>query len=160
MTTTFTCQSCGQEKPANYRLKEQEYCGEAACQREGKRIWQKQKMATDPHYRANQLKNLQTWRQNRPLHQYQRQYRQNHPEYVQINREKQRARNRKRRAKNETGRHHEIVKMDSCSRIKSGIYRLTPCEMDTSGMIVKMETCLAELIVLVQDRQPTSPVVS
>jgi hypothetical protein len=97
MPTTFRCQNCGLEKDVNYRLKEQQYCNKAACQRVRKRNYHKQKMAADEKYRREHLQSIKDWRTYRPLAQYQRTYRERHPDYVQKNREQQRRRNQKRR---------------------------------------------------------------
>ena len=97
MSTFFSCKGCGHTKPANIRLKgNQEYCGDPKCQRARKAAWQKKKMAEDPSYKAKQTACVNRWRQNRPLHQYQRAYREDHPEYVKANREKQRISNARR----------------------------------------------------------------
>jgi hypothetical protein len=149
MQTTIKCNNGGHEVPANFRLKgDQQYCGDPECQRARKRAWQKNKMATDKKYRRKQIACLVRWRKEHALHRYQKQYRNNHPEYVEKNREKQRLRNDKRRAQ----RVHftpveKIVKMDAFQNqsIKSGVYWLAPCAMDTSQKIVKMDALLVEL---------------
>ena len=48
------CAHCGCPLELNPRSKNQRYCGKKECQRARKRLWQKNKMATDPDYRANQ----------------------------------------------------------------------------------------------------------
>ena len=149
MPTTFICDSCHLEKPANPCLKEgQIYCSAPECQRERKRIWQKAAMAADDAiYRTKQIAFLKHWRKEHPLHRYQKQYRDNHPDYVQSNREKQRARNRRRCQKAESTNVKKIVKMDALPNclIKSGIYLMQPCEMDASKVIVKMDAFVVEL---------------
>ena len=141
MQTTFICKHCGEEKPANPRLKgNQKFCSDAACQRARKADWHTRAMATDALYRAQQLDCLKQWRKHRPLDHYQRQYRQKHPEYVEDNRKKQRIRNQKRRKTQEI-----IVKIDALDRLKSDTYLMTPFTMDASGKIVKMDTLLVEL---------------
>ena len=62
----FVCSCCRCRVPANPRVKEQKYCGKAACQRERKKRWQRVKMATDPEYRANQRDAQQQWRESHP----------------------------------------------------------------------------------------------
>jgi len=143
MQRTFICQGCGQEKTADPRQKgHQKFCGEPACQRVRKALWQKNKMQTDATYRAQQLDCLQKWRKERPLDRYQHQYRQTHPEYVEENRRKQRLRNRKRHSE---ALSEMIVKIDALSRIESDTYIMKPL---TSEKIVKMDALVVELIVL------------
>jgi hypothetical protein len=152
MQKTIKCKNCGQEKPANIRLKgTQKYCGAVECQRARKAAWQKEKMAKDADYRASQHECVKQWREKRPPHQYQKQYRQDHPEYVSDNRNKQRIRNQKRRAQTT---HEKIVKMDALQKQleKSEIYIMTPYKMDTSKKIVKMDTLLVQLQAFQGDR--------
>lgn len=66
MTRIFTCKCCRRVRPANPRLKNQEYCGEKRCQQARKREWQKHKMATDPDYQANQRDAQKAWRECNP----------------------------------------------------------------------------------------------
>jgi len=66
MVRIFTCSCCRRKVPANPRVKNQRYCGRAACQLERKRRWQQAKMATDPDYRANQRQAQESWRQRNP----------------------------------------------------------------------------------------------
>ena len=65
------------------RVKNQRYCGEKDCQRARKRKWQKDKLAADPDYKANQRDCQKEWLQRHPN--YYKQYRQNHPAYCQRN---------------------------------------------------------------------------
>jgi class 3 adenylate cyclase len=81
-------------------VKNQQYCGKKECQRARKRSWQKEKIATDPDYRANQRECNKAWRGRNP--DYWRHYRKNHPRYVEKNRLLQKARRRRR-----------VVKMDA-----------------------------------------------
>lgn len=152
---TITCKNCGKEKPANPRLKgNQKYCGDPLCQRARKREWHRNKMATDPEYRASQRESLKKWRKNRPADQYQRQYRESHPDYVSKNREQQRQRNKKR------SREEKIVKMDALTSDKLGHYCIiTPVEIDASTMIVKMDPFLAQLIVLPENSYRILPAI-
>jgi hypothetical protein len=158
MPTTFICDGCHLEKPANPCLKAgQRYCADPKCQRERKRLWQKAAMtADDAIYRTKQIAFLKHWRKEHPLHRYQKQYRENHPDYVKNNREKQRVRNRKRCHKAESTSAEKIVKMDALPNrlIKSGIYLMQPCEMDASKVIVKMDALVVELKLFQGDNLP------
>lgn len=66
MARTFTCLCCRRKLPANPRIKDQRFCGQAACQRDRKRRWQQAKMTTDPDYRKNQRDARKTWRERNP----------------------------------------------------------------------------------------------
>ena len=70
---TFKCRSCHRERPANPKVKEQNYCGRADCQRARRREWQRKKMATDLDYRENQRFSQKQWQENNPA--YWRNYR-------------------------------------------------------------------------------------
>jgi hypothetical protein len=151
MPELFICQHCHQQKPANPRLKgKQRYCGTPKCQRARKAAWHKEAMAHDDIYRAQQIDCLQQWRKNRPLHQYQRQYRAAQSDYVRRNREQQHRRNQQRSRKEPL-----IVKMDALKShqpiIKTDIYQMTPCQIDASGKIVKMDAFLVQLQLLQGD---------
>jgi hypothetical protein len=65
------------------RVKNQRYCGEKDCQRTRKRKWQKEKLAADPEYKANQRDCRREWHQRHPG--YYKKYRQDHPSYCQRN---------------------------------------------------------------------------
>ena len=84
------------------RQKNQRYCKQTACQRARKALWQRQKMATDVDYQANQADGYEQWCQRNP--DYWRQYRDRHPDYVKRNRQLQTQRNAKRQ---------RIAKMDA-----------------------------------------------
>ena len=65
------------------RVKNQRYCAEKDCQRARKHKWQKDKLAADPDYKANQRDCQKDWLQRHPN--YYKQYRQHHPSYCQRN---------------------------------------------------------------------------
>jgi len=48
------CAHCGCPLNPNGLARNQNYCGNNECQRARKRLWQKQKRATDPDYKTNQ----------------------------------------------------------------------------------------------------------
>lgn len=66
MARTFTCLCCRRKLPANPRIENQRFCGQAACQRDRKRRWQLAKMTTDSDYRKNQRDAQKTWREQNP----------------------------------------------------------------------------------------------
>jgi hypothetical protein len=145
MAALFCCKNCHELKPVNYRLKDnQEYCSAAACQRARKAAWQKNKMATDLNYRGRQKECLRRWRKARPLDQYQKQYRLQHPEYVAKNRQLQRIRYKKRLKSQDD---QKIVKMDALKSPseKPNTYLMNPYKVDASGKIVKMDALIVQL---------------
>ena len=86
---------CGRLFDPDPRVKNQRYCGEKACQRARKRKWQKEKLAVDPDYKANQRDCQIDWHTRHPG--YYRKYRQEHPRYCQRNTLLQGCRNAKAR---------------------------------------------------------------
>lgn len=86
----------------NPRVKNQRYCDAKDCQRARKRQWQKEKLAADPDYKANQRDCQREWHLHHP--DYYKEYRQNHPTYCQRNTLLQTYRNTKARV---------IAKMDA-----------------------------------------------
>jgi|APSaa5957512622_1039677.scaffolds.fasta_scaffold133785_2 hypothetical protein len=99
MISTITCQFCGKTVPLNPRLKKKhKYCSAKECQQARRSARKKVRYKNDTAYRKKQLESQQTWRQQRPSHQYQREYRESHPEYVLHNRELQHVRNKKRQS--------------------------------------------------------------
>ena len=152
MAKTFVCKNCGERKPANPRLKgHQGYCGDPECQRVRKRIWQKNKMAHDPDYRDRQIACLKRWREQRPLDKYQSCYREQHPDYVEKNRQLQKKRNQKRAKKAELAK---IVKMDALKMPseKLDTYIMNPYKVDSVGKIVKMDALIVQLADIKADR--------
>ena len=112
----------------NPRVKDQQYCNRKECQRVRRRLWQKEKMASDPDYRANQGDCQKRWRKQNP--DYWRQYRINNPLYVERNRLLQRKRDRKRRL-------DSLAKMDALNRVcllESGTYYIIPDGVDLAKM--------------------------
>ncbi len=122
------CAHCGDPFEPNPRVKNQEYCGKKECQRERKRVWQQEKMKSDPDYKANQQDCQKRWRDKNP--DYWRKYRSQHPEYVERNRLLQKERDKKRRILN-------LANMDSLERdpfVKPGAYYLVPAEANLANM--------------------------
>lgn len=70
----------------------QAYCSAPDCQRERKNKWRRDKMSADSDYKNNQQVANKRWQIKHPV--YWRDYRASHPDYVQSNRNAQRARDR------------------------------------------------------------------
>ena len=71
------CAHCGRDFLPNPRVKNQRYCNRPECQRLRKALWQRQKLATDPDYQANQRDAGKTGGKRHP--DYWQKYRQRHP---------------------------------------------------------------------------------
>jgi len=67
-----------------------------------RRSWKKKAYAKNKSYRKKHLEIQAAWREQRPAYEYQKEYRESHPEYVKRNRELQRERNQKRQKKHES----------------------------------------------------------
>jgi thioesterase domain-containing protein len=96
------------------RNKKQEYCSLEKCQKARRAAWQNNKMKTDPEYRAGQKSSNENWLKNNP--DYWRQYRENNPDKVALNRSLQRIRNKRRVVKSHsppTPKNDLLAKMDA-----------------------------------------------
>ena len=135
-----TCLCCKRRLLVDPAVANQRYCGDPECQKARKRKWQKEKLAGDPDYRANQAEAQRQWRsRNRG---YWREYRRRNPDYTEANRISQRERNRRWRAGS------GIAKMDERKEktvIRSGRYRLVP--LGRWG-IAKMDELIVEIGVI------------
>lgn len=123
------------------RNKDQNYCSKPTCQRARRAAWQKNKMATDPEYKAGQQLSNEKWKRNTP--QYWREYRERNPKKAERNRNLQRIRNKRRKNKSEQVASSEavIAKMDASNRRSvgfSGQYWLVPliAKMDASKVFI------------------------
>ena len=137
------CECCKRRFIPHPAVRHQEYCSDPECQKTRKRTWQKEKLARDSDYRANQAEAQKQWRsRNR---EYWRQYRKRNSAYTEKNRIRQRERNRGRRSG--VG----IAKMDELKGktvIPSGRYRLVPfCNLG----IAKRDELIVEIGVISGD---------
>ena len=94
------CINCGKILDTPLRNPNRTYCNFPACQKVRKRIWQEQKMASDPDYKANQRNAQKVWRDANP--DYHKKYRKKNDAYTQKNRTRQAERNKNRRVPSET----------------------------------------------------------
>ena len=134
-----TCRHCGKRFLPHPAVLNQHYCGSAGCQRARKRTWQKEKLKSDPDYRANQAAAQKAWRKKNS--DYWKEYRTRNHEYREKNRLRQRERNRQRRL---------MAKMDeqpAKPAVAPGRYRLVPL----SGTIAKMDALIVELGVVARE---------
>lgn len=97
------CVHCG--KFFTRRNRKQNYCKKPECQKARKAAWQRNKMHTDPDYKADQKLSQKKWLLTNPG--YWKAYRENNPKKAERNRMLQTIRNR-RRVKG----HNANIKMD------------------------------------------------
>jgi hypothetical protein len=144
--STSRCKHCGKKIKKNPRLKvQQHYCGSKECQQARKNKWEREKIGTDEDYRAKRKSSLRPWYNEKPCGVYQREYRESHPEYVKICREKQKERNQKR---THSPRESQIVNPDALaaeSLITQGIYTIIPFGTDASEKIVNPDAFLVQI---------------
>jgi hypothetical protein len=139
MIDVVSCAHCGHLFNSDPRVKNQRYCGEKNCQRARKRRWQKEKLATDPDYKSNQLACQIEWHRQHPG--YYKKYRQDHPRYCQRNTILQTCRNAKLRV---------IAKMDALEAAtinKAGAFYLLP-------LIAKMDASAQKVLIVPIDYEP------
>jgi hypothetical protein len=96
MSERRKCKHCQQLFCPRPQNPDQHYCSERECQRARKRIWQKNKLLSDPDYRTNQSAAQSCWQKKNP--DYWSNYRAKNPDYnMEDNRQRQQERNRRRR---------------------------------------------------------------
>ncbi|MBS0444007.1 MAG: hypothetical protein JSR38_18795 [Proteobacteria bacterium] len=136
---TKRCLACADDFDPCPRVAAQNYCSRPECQRERRRLWQKDKRANDSDYRGNQLACQRRWRETHG--DYWKRYREQHPDYEQRNRELQRERNEAIKAA-------PVAKMDAIApagSLRSGRYRLRACG---SNGVAKMDEWIVQIVVL------------
>lgn len=136
MTNRDRCAHCKRFFHRNPRVKEQRFCSRRSCQQARKNRWQRDKMARDPDYQANQKDAWRGWQErNRD---YWKRYRQEHPDYCTRNRLLQTRRDEKRRQR-------DLAKEDALKPIhpiETGMYYVLPwhlshlAKMDALGQKV------------------------
>ena len=112
------CAACGQLFRPHPQVPRQSYCSDAPCQRERRKRWQRDKLQQDPDYRDNQSRAQRAWLDRNP--DYWRNYRDEHPEYAERNRQQQRERSAAASV-------CAVAKMDASnapSPLPPGIYRI------------------------------------
>jgi len=133
------CAACEQAFRPRAQSRGQLYCCQAACQRERRRRWQRNKRRRDEDYRANQTRAQRVWAADH--RDYWRKWRAAHAEYTERNRLAQRRRDGDRQVS-------RLAKMDASppiSPVASGTYRLVPW---TGGDLAKKDAWTVELTVI------------
>jgi hypothetical protein len=134
------CMACGDPLPLSSRVPDQSYCSRAQCQRERRKIWQREKKLLDPAYREAQAVAQKEWAERNS--DYWHRYRNQNPDYAERNRTQQRVRNASQRADS------SIAKMDASRPtlpLPSGTYRL---EFKDAEGVAKMDAFTVKITVL------------
>lgn len=140
------CISCGKTLIPPFRNPDIKYCNAPICQRVRKSLWQQQKMASDPDYKANQYDARKQWREANS--DYSREYRQKNTAYTENNRVRQGERNQKRRVHLQNQAADQIAKMDALSLVdalNTGNFKLVPVSEEK---IAKMDALIVKLTVI------------
>ena len=150
MPVYFYCCECGKRTRVNPRLKiRQKYCGNKKCQQSRKNRWERDQQRKDPFYHQRRYEQKARWRKSRPAHQYQRFYRESHPDYVKVNREKQHLRDKNIQKQGPGNCRSNIVKTDALISerfISCGLYEILPYKMSPGKKIVKTDALIVELL--------------
>lgn len=146
MSARRRCAACGKLFGVRPQVPDQSYCADDACQRERKKLWQRDRRITDPDYRDNQARAQEAWLARNP--DYWRRYRQRNPEYTQLNRERQRDRMRELRG----SPLEPIEAAEIANLLTSGLYRLRVLAVDR---VAKMDASfLVELVPVKESDEP------
>lgn len=124
MPREFTYTHSGKTVPRIPRVGEnQKYRSNKECQQARMRNRKKRQYKKSNNYRKRCLESQKIWRKHCPSDQYQRQYREKHPGYVNSNRELQWVRNKQRQKESVP----MIVKADALllQPMEDGVYRLS-----------------------------------
>lgn len=96
MISTITCRHCGKDFPHTPQSKKQRYCSMRKCQNARRNRSAKTKQRSNARSRLLRQARNKRYRDTHPSHEYQKYYRERHPEYVKRNCELQLERNKKR----------------------------------------------------------------
>jgi hypothetical protein len=145
----FYCRHCDKRTRKNPRIKTlQFYCGSQSCQQARKNLWERESLKDNPSYYNQRKSQKERWRKNRPIHQYQKEYRDSHPVYAETNREKQHLRNEKAKKIAFETLHKKIVKTDTLiseSPGGRGLYEILPYKTRPGEKIVKTDALIVEI---------------
>ncbi len=143
------CKHCQKLFTPCRQVPDQTYCCAEDCQRARKRKWQKEKIASDPDYRAAQKEAQGRWIEKNPG--YWKKYRKEHNPYTERNREQQRDRARANRSQNhsdyDSGEVSDVIAKMDASLVKNSVikgrYLLVPV---IDGKFAKMDASFVEII--------------
>lgn len=151
MNSTFICRHCQCHCQRNPRVKNQKYCSSARCQNARKRLHEKRTLSTARGKALKKIRN-QKWRDKRLAHEYQKDYRIAHPEYVKHNRDLQRGRNKKHQNRVVP----KIVKTDALSLQPFTDMAFVAFKVK-KGKIVKTDTLMRQMQRLIEREAVSAP---
>jgi hypothetical protein len=132
------CCRCGSYFIPDPRQKNPRYCSAKVCQRARKAAWQREKMVSDPEYRANQKQSQADWLSRNP--DYWKRYREAHPEQVERNRALQKVRNKRRPSRRVAEKDVSLIaKMDASRSGESSAGSWLPGSFWMVPVIAKMD---------------------
>jgi len=134
---------CGSWFRPRANVPKQQYCSERRCQNARRQRWRKQKLKTDPDYRADQYAAQKRWCRKNPG--YWRKYRSTHEVYCRQNRELQKGRNRERKLIGQKATIAKRYESTGENGVESGYYSLVPAG---DAMIAKRYALLVKLDVV------------
>jgi hypothetical protein len=143
------CAACGASFRPCPQIPTQRFCDQPDCQRERRRRWKRGKRQTDADYRENQARAQHAWSERH--REYWREYRRQHPQYTERNRQQQRVRNARRGAREDLG---VIAKRNASEALGpefSGTYVLTPVAEEA---IAKRNAWTVKITALSRDLPP------
>lgn len=148
MKDYFICCHCKRRAKKNARLKSgQRYCGLKGCQQARKNRHERERLKSDPEYYARRKAQKADW-QKRQQGVYQRNYRENHLDYLEQNRMLQRLRYQGIKTRPVPVSEPKIVKTDgltSVMPINAGLYEIRPYKRDPGKKIVKTDALIVAL---------------
>ena len=133
------CLACGDSFRSRPQVPDQSYCSKSECQRERRKLWQRERRGADDDYRDNQDRANKKWLASHPG--YWQAYRAANPQYVEKNRLQQRVRNAARKAE-------PVANMDaspSVPPVASGTYRLSLAQAEE---IANMDAWIVKITLL------------
>jgi hypothetical protein len=137
------CVACGKLFAPRPQAPNQSYCAEQACQRQRKKLWQRERRGTDPDYRDNQARAQAAWLARNP--DYWRAYRERRPEYTDANRDRQRVRAQERRGSTPSLPAVAVI----TDMLSAGLYRLKVIAV--TG-VAKMDASFLVELIPVEDK--------
>ncbi len=131
------CLACGDAFPTRPQSPNQAYCSSRACQRDRRKLWQRDRRRSDGDYRENQARAHEHWLSQNP--DYYKQYRSANPAYAERNREQQRERLQRKRS-------GPIANMDASKSLPAlGIYRL---DVLSSAPVANMDSWIVKITLI------------
>lgn len=131
MSARRRCAACGKPFRVRPQVPDQSYCSDPACQRERKKLWQRDRRSTDPDYRDNQSRAQQAWLARNPN--YWREYRARNRQYTDGRQGRQVPDWQERPQTAPAARHEDEFVAANTVALRAGYYRMRVVQQDTSA---------------------------